>query len=220
MMHTPTCHYTTTMNSSWDSCRISIENTCFYYSPTWLAVTNKNVSASYYPSYNNCITSSNRYTLIELYVQFHSVQETTQSNIAANNLFIPNYLSLFLSGFFNTSPGEGLRITRPWGGQILPPGISAPRKARNTKLGGRVGPHKNLLWWKFSDPRSTSSRLNDVINAKFLHFLIKRAALCFRRFRAQTKTDSFDLKKSERCTMNWAIWCKLSALTTGQPIRR
>ena len=34
----------------------------------------------------------------------------------------------------NTSPREGLRITRPGGGHILPPAISAPRNARNTKL--------------------------------------------------------------------------------------
>ena len=36
----------------------------------------------------------------------------------------------------NTSPEEGLRITRPGGGNILPPAISAPGNARNTKLGG------------------------------------------------------------------------------------
>ena len=46
---------------------------------------------------------------------------------------------------FNTSPGEGLRIMRPGGVHILPPAISAPRNARNTKLGGWVGPHKNYL---------------------------------------------------------------------------
>ena len=97
----------------------------------------------------------------------------------------------------NTSPGEGLRITRPGGGGAYsaPPAISAPRNARNTKLRGWVGPHKNSLWCKFGDPRSTSSRSNDVINAKFSHFLVKRPALCFSRSRAQTKTDSFVCKK-------------------------
>ena len=98
----------------------------------------------------------------------------------------------------NTSPGEGLRITRPGGGGTYsaPPAISAPRNARNTKLGG-VGPHKNSLWCKFGDPRSTSSRSNDVINAKFSHFLFKRAGLCFSRSRAQTNTDSFNLQKGK-----------------------
>ena len=97
-----------------------------------------------------------------------------------------------------TSPGEGLRNTRPGGGgHILPPAISAPRNARNTKLGGWVGPYKKSLWCKFGDPRSASSRSNDVINAKFSHFLVKRAALCFSRSRAQTKTDSFKLQKKE-----------------------
>ena len=96
--------------------------------------------------------------------------------------------------YLNTSPGEGLRITRPGeGGIFCPPAISVPRNARNTKLEGWVGPHKNSFWCKFGDPRSTSSRSNDVINAKFSHFLVKRAALCFSRSCTQTKTDSFDL---------------------------
>ena len=93
------------------------------------------------------------------------------------------------SAKINTSPVEGPRITRPGGGHNLSPAISAPRKARSTKLGRWVGPHKNSLWCKFSDPRSTSSRSNYVINAKFSHFLVKRAALCFSRPRAQTKTE-------------------------------
>ena len=34
----------------------------------------------------------------------------------------------------------------------MPPGISAPRRARNTKLGGGgVGKHKNSFWCKLRD---------------------------------------------------------------------
>ena len=130
------------------------------------------------------------------------------------------YLSL--KSHVNKSPGEGLRITRPGGGVFCPQAISAPRNAGNTKLRGWIGPHKNSLWCKFGDPRPTSSRSNDVINAKFSHFLVKRAALslCFSRSRAQTKTDSFNLQKKGRCAMNWAIWSKLSDLTSGQLFRR
>ena len=102
-----------------------------------------------------------------------------------------------LSTPFNTSHGEGLRITRPGGGHILPPCYLGSRNARNTKLGWWVGPHKNFLWCKFADPRSTSSRSNDAINAKFSYFWVKRAALCFSRSRAQTKTDSFDPQKGK-----------------------
>ena len=96
-------------------------------------------------------------------------------------------------------PWRGSENYAPWRGAYSapPPAISAPRSARNTKLGGWVGPHKNSLWCKFGDPRSTFSRSNDVINAKFSHFLVKRAALCLSRSRAQTNTDSFDLQRRE-----------------------
>ena len=65
---------------------------------------------------------------------------------------------------------------------------------------------------------STSSRSNDVINAKFSHFLVKRAALCFSRSRVQTKTDSFDLQKKEdaQCIglseVSRQIWTQVNCL--------
>ena len=77
-----------------------------------------------------------------------------------------------------TCPLERVGNYAPWrGAYSAPPAISAPRNARNTNLRGWVGPSKTSLWCKFGDPRSTSLTSNDVINAKCLHFLVKRAAL-------------------------------------------
>ena len=97
-----------------------------------------------------------------------------------------------------TRAREGLRITRPGRGHIMPPAISAPRWARNTKLRGYVSPHKNSFWCKFRDLGSTFSRLNDVINATFSPFLVKRGGHRFRWPSTQTKTDSFNPKKKQR----------------------
>ena len=145
-----------------------------------------------------------------LWVSLIAVVEHAGQTGAVTETKLGDLMLRHLLNKVNTSPGEGLRITRPGGGGAYsaPPAISAPRNARNTKLGGWVGPHKNSLWCKFGDPRSTSSRSNDVINAKFSHFLVKRAALCFSRSRAQTKTDSFDLQKRED-----AQWIGLSGVS-------
>ena len=43
---------------------------------------------------------------------------------------------VFPLGRVNTHTGDGLRFTRPEGGHVLPPAISAPRRVRNTRLGG------------------------------------------------------------------------------------
>ena len=96
----------------------------------------------------------------------------------------------------NTSPGEGLRITHPGRGAYSASLLSRLQETLETRNVGWVGPHKNSLWCKFGDPRSTSSRSNDVINAKLSHFLVKRAALCFSRSHTQTK-KGFDLQKGK-----------------------
>ena len=87
--------------------------------------------------------------------------------------------------------------------------MPAPRylgsqKARNTKLGGVGGSsHENSFWCKFRDLGSTFSRSNDVINANFSPFLVKRAELCFSWPGIQSKTDSFNSQKSRGRTMNY-----------------
>ena len=70
----------------------------------------------------------------------------------------------------NTRAGEGLRVTRPRRGHIMPAAIAVPIKTRNTKLGGWVCQQNNSFWCKFCDLGSTCSRSNDVINAKFSPF--------------------------------------------------
>ena len=78
----------------------------------------------------------------------------------------------------NTSSGEGLRITRPGGGAYSDPLLSRLPETLETRNLGGVSPHNNSLWCKFGEPSSSSSRSNDVINAKFSDFLVKRAVLC------------------------------------------
>ena len=93
-------------------------------------------------------------------------------------------------------PWRGSENYAPWRVGIFCPLLyRLPETLETRNFGGWVDLRKNYLWCKFCDPRSTSSRSNDVNNAKFSHFLVKRAALCFIRSRAQTKTDSFNLQK-------------------------
>ena len=93
-----------------------------------------------------------------------------------------------------------LRITRPGGGGAYnaSPAISASRRARNTNLGGWVGPHKNSFWCKFRDIGSTFSGSNDVINAKFSSFMVQRVGHHFSWPGTQTKTDSFNPQKADK----------------------
>ena len=68
---------------------------------------------------------------------------------------------------------EGHRkSTRLGGGRAksAPPTISAPRRARKTKIGGRVGTTKISFEYKFGDPGSTSSRSNEVKYVEILRF--------------------------------------------------
>ena len=91
----------------------------------------------------------------------------------------------------NTRTGEGLRSTRPGGGEriICPTAISAPRRSRNTKLGRWIGSHNKSFWWKFHNLESTLPRSNDVIDSNLTQFFSKHAGLLFSWPGIQTKED-------------------------------
>ena len=121
------------------------------------------------------------------------------------------FLEFLLS---STRAGEGLRITRPGGGggHIMPPAISAPRRARkNTKLGGysciRTLSGANFVTLDQCFQGQMTSTMQD-----FRHFLFNLQGITLAGLAPKLRQIASNKKKKKKKNrgnaMKWAIWSK------------
>ena len=121
----------------------------------------------------------------------------------------------------NTRAGEGLRITHPEGGHIIPPAVSAPRKAGNTELRLRGGYARiRILFGSIFvtfDQHFQRQMTSPMQN--FWHFWLKVQGIALAGLAPKPRRIA-SIRKSRGSAMKWAIWNRFSDLTSGQQFWR